>query len=96
MIQPETASAKNKDVEAAIAAGVVGIAVGAALSHKHHHSPQVYYPGYQPPYAPGGYNPYFARAFSPAPGVMCYDAQRACYDADGTFSNKWMRRIYGR
>lgn len=90
------AQAKHKHVGDVIAAGILGAAVGAALSTKHHHSTQIYYPGYSPYYPPGGYNNYYARSFSPAPGVICYDAQRACYDPDGTFSNGWMRRIYGK
>ena len=76
-------------------AGVIGLAIGAALSHKHKHNTEVYYPGYQPYYPPNGYDAYYGRTFSPKPGVICYDAQRACYDSDGTFSNKQMRLYYG-
>jgi hypothetical protein len=89
------AMAKHKNTKEAIAAGVIGLAVGAALSHKHQHNKEIYYQGYQPYYPPQGYNDYYARSFSPSPGVICYDAQRACYDRDGTFSNRWMRAYYG-
>ncbi|WP_421694119.1 hypothetical protein [Aestuariivirga sp.] len=81
---------------AAILGGVAGLAVGAAIADaNHHNNRRIYYEGYQQPYPPGGYDAYFNRSFSPAPRVVCYPAQRLCYDANGTVAHKWTRRIYG-
>ncbi len=33
--------------------------------------------------------------FSPAPGIECYDHQRACYHDGGGFSSNWTWRVYG-
>ena len=44
---------------------------------------KIAYPNYQPPYQPGGYNPYFNQAYSPEAGVVCYPAQRLCYNNGG-------------
>ena len=87
--------AKNKHVEEVIAAGIVGIAVGAALSHKHQHNKQVYHPGYQPYYPAGGYDSYFDQSFRPSSDAICYPAQRACYNDNGSLANKWTRRVFG-
>lgn len=87
--------AQAKDLDAAIAGGIIGLAAGAALSHHHHHDNNIYYPGYAPPYAPGGYGPYYGQSFSPNPGIICYPAQRACYNAGGDFAGKWTNRIFG-
>ncbi len=92
---PAPSLAKNKHVEEAIIGGIVGVAVGAALSRKHQHDNRVYYPNYQPYYPPGGYDPYFAGSFSPSPDVVCYRAQRVCYNANGSVANKWSRRVFG-
>ena len=90
------AQASRKHVREAIAAGVVGAAIGAALSHKHRHNNDVYYDGYVPPYQDNGYDDYWRKSFSPAPGVMCYNAERICYDANGTISHRNTFRIFGR
>jgi hypothetical protein len=90
----QAAIAKNRDVGASLVGGVVGVAVGAALSHKHHHDKVIYYPGYQPPYPAGGYDPYFNQAFNPAPDVVCYPAQRICYNMNGSVANKWTWRVF--
>jgi hypothetical protein len=74
---------------AAIAGGIVGLAVGAALSKKQKHTTVIYAPGYQPPYPPGTYPNAWAQFFSPKPGVTCYPIQRACYDARGAYNPKW-------
>jgi hypothetical protein len=87
--------ARADDAAAAIAGGIVGLAVGAALSKKHHHHNDIYYPGYAPPYGPGGYGPAWGQSFSPAPGAICYPIQRACYRADGSFAPVWTSRVFG-
>jgi hypothetical protein len=79
---------------AAIAGGIVGLAVGAALSKKHKNTTVIYEPAYQPPYPPGGYPNAWAQSFSPKPGVLCYPLQRACYDAGGAFNPKWTNRTF--
>jgi hypothetical protein len=93
---PAVADAKNnKHVEEVIVGGLVGLAVGAALSRKHQHNNQIYYRGYEPPYRPDAYDPYFARTFSPNSNVICYTAQRVCYNNNGSVANKWSRRVFG-
>ncbi|WP_373505590.1 hypothetical protein [Aestuariivirga sp.] len=93
---PQQTSAKNNSaVGAAIVGGIVGIGVGAALSDQHHHNKKIYYNGYNPPYAPGAYDPYFAKVYSPASNVVCYSAQRVCYNNNGSYASKWTRRVYG-
>ena len=81
---------------AAIVGGLAGVAVGAAIADAARPArPKYYYDGYAPPYRPGNYDPYFNQAFSPSAGVVCYPAQRMCYDNNGTVSHKWTRRVYG-
>jgi hypothetical protein len=87
--------AQANDVTAAIAGGIVGLAAGAALSQAHQHDKVIYYPGYVPPDPPRGYGPYYARSFSPDPGVICYPVQRACYRANGSFAPAWTSRVFG-
>ena len=60
--------------------------MGAALSDQHHHNKKIYYNGYNPPYAPGAYDPYFAKVYSPAANVVCYSAQRVCYNNNGSYA----------
>lgn len=74
---------------------VVGAAVGAALSKKHRHRDRVYVPTYVP-YPAGGYGPAWAQTYSPAPGVMCYPAQRACYNVGGAYNPHWTWTTYAR
>lgn len=88
------AMAKNKHVEEVIAAGIVGVAVGAALSHKHQHNSQIYHPGYQPYYPAGGYDTYYEQSFRPSSDTTCYTAQRVCYNDNGSVANKWTRRVF--
>ena len=95
-LAPTDAHAKRKHVKEAIAAGIIGAAVGAALSHKHRHRNESYYPGYQPRYPDGGYNDYYSNTFSPGGGIICYRAQRICYDPNGTISHRTTFRIFGR
>ena len=81
---------------AAIVGGVAGVAVGAAIADAaNHNKKKYYYNGYAPPYAPGAYDPYFNQAFSPTGGVVCYPAQRLCYNNNGSVANHWTRRVYG-
>lgn len=92
--QPST-PARAKDAGAIIAAGVVGLAVGAAISKHHHHTTNIYYNNYKPPHPPGAYPPHWAASFSPAPGIICYPAQYACYKLNGAFAPGWTRRAFG-
>lgn len=81
---------------AAIVGGVAGVAVGAAIADAAKpKKKKIYYEGYAPPYEPGHYDPYFNQAYSPATGVVCYPAQRLCYNNAGAVSGTWTRRIYG-
>lgn len=86
--------AQASKTDDAIAAGIVGLAVGAALSHKHRHRKNAYYSGYQPYYPDGGYDDYYSRTFSPGGGVICYRAQRICYDPNGTISYRSTARFF--
>ena len=79
---------------AAVIGGAVGLGVGAAISKSKKQKKVIYYPGYAPPYPPGGYDPYWNRVTSPAPGILCYPAQYACYTANGSFSPKWTSRMF--
>ncbi|MDM0033713.1 hypothetical protein QTI33_16385 [Variovorax sp. J22P271] len=71
------------DAAAALAAVAIGGVIAAAIA-KDREQPQYAYP-YPPPYGHGA-RPYPPPppptdnvSFSPAPGVMCYGAQRACF-----------------
>jgi hypothetical protein len=91
-ITPQSAQAGK--TEDAIAAGLVGIAVGAALSHKHKHRRDIYHRGYQPYYPDDGYDEYYSNTFSPGGGIICYRAQRICYDPNGTISYRATARFF--
>jgi hypothetical protein len=81
---------------AAIAGGVAGLAIGAAIADANRHKAKKYhYNGYVPPYQPGGYDPYFDRAFRPSNDVTCYPAQRLCYNDNGSVAKNWSRRVFG-
>ena len=81
---------------AAIVGGVAGVAVGAAIADAAKpKKKKIAYPNYQPPYQPGGYNPYFNQAYSPEAGVVCYPAQRLCYNNGGAVNGTWTRRAFG-
>ena len=95
VIASQQASARDKDVDAAIAGGIIGLAIGAAVSSNHSHHHGVYHPGYVAPYQPGGYNAYYRQSFSPDRGIICYPAQRACYHVDGSYAGKYSRKIFG-
>jgi hypothetical protein len=91
------AEAKNiGPTGAAIVGGVAGLAIGAAIADANRNKRKnYYYNGYVPPYQPGGYDPYFARAFSPSNDVTCYPAQRLCYNDNGSVAKHWTRRVFG-
>lgn len=94
-VQPK-AEAKISAGGAAVLGGVAGLAVGAAIADSHkNRNKTIYYQGYNPPYQPGGYDPYFNQAFSPAAGIVCYPAQRLCYNNGGSISGGWTRSVYG-
>ena len=89
------AQAKINSTGAAILGGVAGLAVGAAIADSQKKKTKIYYEGYAPPYPPGAYDPYFNQAFSPTTGIVCYPAQRLCYNNGGSISGKWTRNVYG-
>lgn len=84
------AAAHHHDKEAGeIAAGLLGLAVGAAIVDDSERRHEVYGPPVTPYYAS-------PRPFSPHYGVSCFPAQRACYHDEGGFSAHWTHRVYGR
>jgi hypothetical protein len=96
MIQTKAEAKQMGPTAAAIVGGVAGLAVGAAVGDAHaKKNKKIYYEGYAPPYPPGQYGPYFNQAFSPTTGIVCYPAQRACYNNNGTVSGNWTRKVYG-
>ncbi len=94
LVLADTRPAPAGAAGAAIAGGIVGLAVGAALSRSQRHDTVIYVPGYQPPYPPGGYPYAWGKSFSPRPGVICYQIQRACYDVGGAYNPKWTARTF--
>jgi hypothetical protein len=84
---PGEAEARN-DAGAVAAGLIIGAAVGAAVSSNIKHKNKVYVPGPPPPPSNTG--------FSPKPGVWCYPAQRACYNADGAYAPNWTYKVYAR
>ena len=81
---PTEAGARN-DAGAVAAGIIIGAAVGAAVSSDIKHKNRIYVPGPPPP-----------QGFSPKPGVWCYPAQRACYNANGAYAPNWTYKIYAR
>lgn len=93
---PATQAKTMGPTAAAIVGGVAGVAVGAAIADAAKpKKKKIVYEGYAPPYAPGQYDPYFNQAYSPVAGVVCYPAQRACYNNGGTVNGTWTRRAFG-
>ncbi|WP_395689918.1 hypothetical protein [Aestuariivirga sp.] len=93
---PQVVQAKSiGPTGAAIVGGVAGLAIGAAIADANRPKKKIYYEGYAPPYRPGNYDPYFNQAFSPATGIVCYPAQRLCYNNGGSVSGNWTRKVYG-
>ena len=94
--QPAAEAKTMGPTAAAIVGGVAGLAVGAAIADSaNQKKKKYYYNGYAPPYGPGTYDPYFNQAFSPTAGVVCYPAQRLCYNNNGSDANHWTRNVYG-
>jgi hypothetical protein len=94
--QPAAEAKTMGPTAAAIVGGVAGLAVGAAIADASRpKKKKIYYNGYQPPYAPGQYDPYFNQAYSPVAGVVCYPAQRLCYNNGGSVNGTWTRRAFG-
>lgn len=94
--QPAAEAKTIGPTASAIVGGVAGVAVGAAIADAARpKQKKIVYPGYQPPYAPGQYDPYFNQAYSPEAGVVCYPAQRLCYNNGGTVNGTWTRRAFG-
>lgn len=89
------AEAGSKGTAAFIGGAVVGGAIVGALSASQKHPKVIYAPGYEP-YPPGGFDPAWGGAMSPKPGILCYPAQQACYNAGGGFSKNWTWRVYAR
>ena len=85
-----TASGHGHHGGDAVAAGIIGLAIGAAISddgdYRHR---DVYGPPPAPAYAP-------PPPFSPARDITCYPAQYACYFRNGAFNNFWTHAEFGR
>lgn len=94
-LSPEAGAKTIGPTAAAIVGGVAGVAVGAAIADAAKPKKKIIYPDYQPPYQPGRYDPYFNQAFSPEGGVVCYPAQRLCYNNGGSVNGTWTRRSFG-
>lgn len=98
-------AAAHNNVGAAIAAGVLGLAVGAAVAADGGPRDHVIYGPPPPPFAPpppGFDGPPPPPAYGPPPppffperGIACYPAQQACYQDGRGFSPWWTARIYG-
>lgn len=79
--------ARANNTGAAIAGGIVGLALGAAIAGSAQRDQQIYGPP-PPAYAP-------PPPYSPAGGVICYPGQQTCYNNNGSVSWPWTSRIYG-
>ena len=95
VIASQQASARDKDVDAAIAGGIIGLAIGAAVSSNHSHHHGVYHPGYVAPYQPGGYNAYYRHTYSPDRGIIAHPPQRAGYHVDSSYGVKYSPKNSG-
>ncbi|WEK51660.1 MAG: hypothetical protein P0Y66_06645 [Candidatus Kaistia colombiensis] len=73
---------------AAIAAGIIGLALGAAVADSAHSRDANIYGG-PPPAAYGQ-----AMPFSPSVGVTCYPSRRQCLVNNGVIAWNWTDRIY--
>ena len=83
-----TPSFAHNDTGTAVAAGIVGLALGAAIASSADRDRHVYGPPPVPAYAP-------PPPFSPAGGVICYPAQQTCYNNNGVIAWSWTSRVYG-
>lgn len=74
----------------AIAAGIVGLAIGAAIADNGDNRHRDVYSS--PPPSPSGTiygdrpTPYYAPPYQLSFGITCYPSQRACYHTDGMFA----------
>lgn len=82
-------SMARNNTGAAVAAGIIGLAVGAAVADSANRNRYIYGPPPPPAYIP-------PPAFSPSPNIYCYGGQRACYYGGGAYSPDWTYRVYGR
>lgn len=74
----------------AIVGGIIaGAAVGAVVSSAINQPRIVYVPAPPPPQP-------WPQTYSPKPGVNCYPAQRACYNASGAYNANWTYRVYAK
>lgn len=75
---------------AAIAAGIIGLAVGAAVADSNRpRESAVYGPPPRAYYSP-------LPPFSPAAGITCYPARRQCYMPNGQLSWTWTDRVFAQ
>ncbi|WP_428029422.1 hypothetical protein [Ancylobacter sp.] len=86
--QTGTGEARNNAARGAAAAGIVGLAVGAIIADSINRDKRVYGPPPPVVYAP-------PPPFSPAPSVLCYPDQRACYYDGRAYSADWTWRVFG-
>lgn len=89
---PGTALARDHGrTGAAIGGAIIGGAVVSALSpRKVIVERDIYVPTVVP--AP----PYAGDSFTPAAGVVCYTAQRACYSIGGGYNPNWTWKVFAR
>ena len=74
----------------AVIGGIIaGAAVGAAVSSAINQPKTVYVP------APPQTQPW-PQSFSPKPNIICYPAQRACYNVNGAYNANWTWKIYAK
>lgn len=74
---------------AAIGGLILGEAIAAAISPRKKVVEKVYVPVGAPPPPP-------AQPYSPAAGVVCYPAQRACYTNGGGYDPRWTWQVYAK
>lgn len=89
LAQAAPSAARMSSGAAAVTAGIVGLAVGAAIADSANRSTYVYGAPPPPVYVPPA-------PFSPASNVVCYPGQRACYYNGGAYAADWTWRVYGR
>lgn len=89
LTQATPSAARMNSAAAAATAGIVGLAVGAAIANSANRNTYVYGPPPPPAYVPPA-------PFSPAANVVCYPGQRACYYNGGAYAADWTWRVYGR